>query len=252
MQITICPPAKAHDWEPYDAHAHYRTHNRPSSEAGVDFTDYARSMHTLRTKPRHAGRKPAPWAFCDETLRELLIVFLEHRFYVKPAPGDDLGTRLEKIDAAAKAQAEPTAARLRKYVCAYRDADAVQVQNYDTRLLMTQRGHAQLCAALVYLYFRVGFTSRDCADALGLKPPHCRQILARLALMYDRFLAPDSPDRGLPVLRGHAARVRLGNRTRIRAGVGEMYSVRRRLKKISTPLHFPHAGKPVARCNGQG
>ena len=126
------------------------------------------------------------------------------------------------------------------------------MQNYDTRLLMTQRGHCQLVASLVYLYYRVGFTSRDCADALSLKPPHCRAILSRLAIMYDRFLAPHAPDRGLPVLRGHAARVRLGNRTRIRAGVGELYSVRRRLKKINAPLSFPHAGKPVGERKQTG
>ena len=240
----------AHDYEPYDLHQHYRTHHRPSAEAGVDFTDYARSMHTTHTKPRHAGRKPAPWAFCDTTLRELLLTYLEHRFYLRPTPGDDLSARLEKIEAAAKAQYAPTAARLQKYVRAYRDADAVQLQNHDTRLVMTQRGIAQIIAALVYLYFRVGFTSSDCADALGLKPPHCRQILARLGLMYERFLAPHSPDRGLPVLRGHAARARLATRHRIVPGVGEMYSVRRRLKKISTPLSFPRAGDHRKRGRG--
>ena len=45
---------------------------------------------------------------------------------------------------------------------------------------MTQRGHAELIAALVYLYYRMGYTSVDCAEALTLKPPHCRQILSRL------------------------------------------------------------------------
>ena len=242
----------AHDYEPYDAHQHYRTHRRPSAEAGVDFTDYARSMHTTHSKPRHAGRKPAPWAFCDTTLRELLLTYLEHRFYLRPEPGDSLDTRLERIEAAAKAQYALTAARLQKYVRAYRDADAVQVQNHDTRLVMTQRGHAEIIAALVYLYYRVGFTSADCADALGLKPPHVRQILARMAHTWERFVAPHAPDRGLPVLRGHAAPARLANRTRIVRGVGELYSVRRRLKKISTPLSFPHAGKPVGERNGQG
>src|SRR2546425_13355781 len=77
-------------------------------------------------------------------------------------------------------------------------------------------------------------------------------ILARMAHTWKRFVAPDSPDRGLPVLRGHAARARLANRTRMVPGVGELYSVRRRLKKISTPLSFPHAGKPVGARNGQG
>ncbi len=69
--------------------------------------------------------------------------------------------------------------------------------------------------------------------------------------MYDRFLAPHAPDRGLPVLRGHAARVRLGNRTRIRAGVGELYQVRQRLRRVETPLKL--GGRtPAERRNGQG
>ena len=89
-------------------------------------------------------------------------------------------------------------------------------------------------------------------EFLSLKPPHVRQILARLAHTWERFVAPYAPDRGLPVLRGHAARARLATRHRIVPGVGEMYSVRRRLKKISTPLSFPRAGKPVGERNRQG
>ena len=255
MQITICPPAKAHDWEPYDAHQHYRTHHRTSAQAGLDYVEYSNRCHTLCTKQAHGLRDPAPWAMCDETLRETLLVFLERRFNVRPATGDDTDARLARIEAAAKKQEAPTAARLQKYVRTYNERNGATVglhlQNEDTSLLLTQRGHAKLVAALVYLYFRLGFTSADCADALGLKPPHVRQILARMAHTWKRFVATDAPDRGLPVLRGHAARARLASRTRIRAGVGEMYSVRRRLKKISTPLGFPHAGKPAGERNGQ-
>ena len=252
--VQICPPAYDPALE-YDAHAF--AHRRPtavSAESGIDFSDYRR-CHTLHTKERRARRNPAPWAFCDETLRELLLVFLEHRFYIRPAPGDALDTRLERIEAAAKRIGAREQARLRKYLKAYEHAPrrvGVQLLNTDTQVALTQRGIAQIIAALCYLYFRLGYASTDCADALGLKPPHCRQILARMAHTWNRFVATDAPDRGLPVLRGHAARARLANRTRIVPGVGELYSVRRRLKKISTPLSFPHAGKPVGARNGQG
>ena len=45
---------------------------------------------------------------------------------------------------------------------------------------------------------------------------------------------------------------RLASRTRIRAGVGELYQVRQRLHCVEKPLSFPHAGKPVGERNGQG
>ena len=251
MQITICPPAHDPALE-YDAHAFaHRRPNAVSAESGIDFSDYRR-CHTLHTKERRARRNPAPWAMHDETLRELLLVFLEHRFYIRPAPGDDLGARLERIEAAAKAVGAREQVRLRKYLKAYEHAPrrvGVQLLNTDTQVALTQRGIAQIIAALCYLYFRLGYASTDCADALGLKPPHCRQMLARLAHTWERFVAPHAPDRGLPVLRGHAARARLGNRTRYRAGVGEKYEVRQRLYRVSAPLKLG-GRKPVARRNG--
>ena len=250
---SICPPAHDPALE-YDAHAFaHRRPNAVSAESGIDFSDYRR-CHTLHTKERRARRNPAPWAMHDETLRELLLVFLEHRFYIRPEPGDAQDTRLEHIEAAAKAVGAREQVRLRKYLKAYEHAPrrvGVQLLNTDTQVALTQRGIAQIIAALCYLYFRLGYASTDCAEVLSLKPPHVRQMLARLAHTWERFVAPHAPDRGLPVLRGHAARARLGNRTRYRAGVGEKYEVRQRLYRVSAPLKLG-GRKPVARRNGLG
>src|SRR2546426_1186872 len=127
---------------------------------------------------------------------------------------------------------------------------------------LTARTKSYYGAALVYLYWRLGFTSVDCADVLRLKPPHVRQLLLRLSLTWERYLAPDAPKRGMrgrraftpeqraaardywtPERRALQSRrmARLASRTRIRPGVGELYQVRQRLKKITAPLRFPRA-----------
>ncbi len=56
----------------------------------------------------------------------------------------------------------------------------IQIQNVDTDLVLTDKGHAEMIAAVVYLYYRLGWNSVTVAEELGLKSPHVRQILARL------------------------------------------------------------------------
>ena len=56
----------------------------------------------------------------------------------------------------------------------------IQIQNIDTDLVLTDKGHAEVIAAVVYLYYRLGWDSVTIAEELGLKSPHIRQVLARL------------------------------------------------------------------------
>src|SRR5437879_10239799 len=74
LQITICPPAEQTVF--FDEHAFQHPARRTSAEAGQDYTEFHTRSHTLYMKEVHGGRKPAPWAFCDATLRELLLVHL--------------------------------------------------------------------------------------------------------------------------------------------------------------------------------
>lgn len=55
-----------------------------------------------------------------------------------------------------------------------------QIQNLDTDLVLTERGHGSVIAAIVYLYYRMGWDSVEVAEYLTLKPPHIRQVLSRL------------------------------------------------------------------------
>ena len=56
----------------------------------------------------------------------------------------------------------------------------IQIQNVDTDIVLTERGHAEVIAAIVYLYYRLGWDSVTAATQLKLKSPHVRQVLARL------------------------------------------------------------------------
>ena len=55
-----------------------------------------------------------------------------------------------------------------------------QIQILDTDLVLTQRGHAEVIVAVVYLFYRMGWDSVEVAEHLSLKPPHIRQVLARM------------------------------------------------------------------------
>ncbi len=55
-----------------------------------------------------------------------------------------------------------------------------QIQILDTDLVLTQRGHAEVIVAVVYLFYRMGWDSVEVAEHLSLKSPHVRQVLARL------------------------------------------------------------------------
>lgn len=56
----------------------------------------------------------------------------------------------------------------------------IQIQNIDTDLVLTDKGHAEIIVAIVYLYYRLGWDSVTVAEELGLKSPHVRQVLKRL------------------------------------------------------------------------
>src|SRR3989442_12838354 len=77
LQITICPPHYDKELE-YDQCAFaYRRAVAVSAKSSISFSDYSNGMHTLHLAQRnraHGGRNPAPWASCDATLRELLLV----------------------------------------------------------------------------------------------------------------------------------------------------------------------------------
>jgi hypothetical protein len=56
----------------------------------------------------------------------------------------------------------------------------IEIEGIDTYLRYTHNGGADVLAAIVYLYYRVGMDSVGVGAQLHLKPPHVRQLLWRL------------------------------------------------------------------------
>lgn len=211
-----------------------------SADSGLAFSDFER-MHVHRRERTAERRLCTPkWALFDPWLQELLVTYLEQRFYLE---ADRNATLIERRNAAAAA-AERSAPAKQKWMheqirnykgiaelglfrdpktgelvnltddevldrCAdqckgqqvmYADFGRawlskkslhdleIQIQNVDTDLVLTARGHAEMIGAVVYLFYRLGWDSVGVAEQLGLKPPHVRQVLARLHATWEETL----------------------------------------------------------------
>jgi hypothetical protein len=199
---------------------------------GIAFGDF-QNMHVARRENVQERRLCTPkWAVRDEWLRELLVVYLEERFYVRGSQLLTLGERLQRARDAAIADAPKKREHVHRMVhdqavlARTRNADMtdekayqtwaemhdgqqtfdpsyarewiakkrlydldIQIQNLDTDLCLTARGHAEVIASIVYLYYRLGWDSVAVAEQLQLKPPHVRQVLARLHATWTDSLA---------------------------------------------------------------
>lgn len=205
-----------------------------SGETGIAFSDFAR-MHVQRRAKVQERRLPTPkWALRDEWLRELLVVYLEERFYVTPVPETSLQARLKVARLAALSYAPRKRQLLDNMLDYYyklatigntdmSDEEAIEtfttlkyfggqyplnadiargklaerslhnleieIQNIDTDLVLTDKGHAEVIASLVYLYYRLGWDSVTVAEQLGLKSPHVRIVLYRLHATWRKHLS---------------------------------------------------------------
>jgi hypothetical protein len=192
-------------------------------------------MHTLRRARVQERRLPTPkWAIRDEWLRLLLVVYLEERFYCRPAPDLDLTVRLDLARKSALYYAPRKRELLDQWIDDYHTITQtqlhefsddeileaflglreikgqlpidvslardyltnkklhnleIQIQNIDTDLVLTDKGHAEVIVSVVYLYYRLGWDSVTIAEELGLKSPHVRQVLARLHGTWEQSLS---------------------------------------------------------------
>lgn len=180
-------------------------------------------MHIQRREKALERRLPTPkWAVNDAWLSQLLVVYLEERFYVRRDTQQSLPERLAKARAAADRYAPRKRELLKAWVELYHKLSTagltlddeecvrifaeindgqlpisagvardylnskklqdleIQIQNIDTDIVLTERGHATVIASIVYQYYRLGWHSVQVATNLGLKSPHVRQVLARL------------------------------------------------------------------------
>lgn len=201
---------------------------------GISFGDLM-SMHVSRRERMQERRLPTPkWAVRNDWLQQLIVTYLEERFYVKGNANLTLLERLQVAKAAAeyycpqkrllleawledyhslcvngrqdlndeeaialfaglrchKGQLPLDATVAREFLSRKKIRDLeIQIQNIDTDIVLTERGHAEVIAAIVYLYYRLGWDSVTVAEQLALKSPHIRQVLARLHATWNHSLS---------------------------------------------------------------
>jgi hypothetical protein len=214
MKITICPPA--HSNLKFDEYQ-FNKLTMPVSKANFDADGNAYTLKAVAFEDRlsitshklNASRRhPIPiWATNDSLLRSLLILFTERRAFIGSGrrvvewPNGDGRARLD----AAQQHLEQSIPRLEaamKKACGefVRCADphrkaqlAKAISGWDTQLMLIKRpgGLAGTVLRIVYNYFRQGQSSAECAEALHLKPTHCRQLLRRLHLCWAKIQKMD-------------------------------------------------------------
>jgi hypothetical protein len=197
MTVTVCPAASAHDLladepifhRPALAVSAHFTAGGECVSTGISFDDY----HGMRSMSRgNFKRRKAPPTWSDDQLQEILCVALEVRAGIYEAPKSL--SRLQRIEAAhqrllARRDGLLNALdvlcerfmELRAVGLPTKDVEA-QIEMYDAQLLMLPRLPAILCA-VVYLSFRLGFTSTQVAHQLRVTPVFVRQVLFRIRVI---------------------------------------------------------------------
>jgi len=175
-----------------------------SQTTKISFEDYGR-MSTHLHKPSGERRLPTPeWAANDLLLRNLLVVFIESRARVVPAPELSLLERLARAQRAIalqRSQKDKVLTRLCKRLVDLKNqgvpseeirALEIEIENLDTFLRTTRvAGGADIVAAIVYLYYRALLDSVGVAAQLGIKPPHVRHTLWKLDKIWKaKFVRP--------------------------------------------------------------
>jgi hypothetical protein len=187
--VVLCPPFGQSDR--FDQHQ-FQNCGRFMRNVRLDFRE-AQRMHILRaggTKPKR--RTPTPeWSTRAELTKKVIVTYLENRLFLDDCSGS-LPERLARFRAKAESGLSEKCARLRRWIDEYRELARSpqtktaelnrlerQISNMDTEIFVSAK-LPEVVASTVYLYYRLGFDSCSVAESLGLKPPQCRQILARL------------------------------------------------------------------------
>jgi hypothetical protein len=170
---------------------------------GISFDDY-HSMHLEKKKVEAQRRLETPaWAMNDLMLRDVIVRFMEMRANFRRA---QLGTPQERLARAIKRQLfhkprlEEIITKLaREYVTLKKAGNPARlnklgqlIESIDTEIRFLGKEHT-LALGVIYRYYRCGEDSVAVGNALGIKPPHVRQLLWRINKAANKpplFVAP--------------------------------------------------------------
>jgi hypothetical protein len=161
-----------------------------STSTHISFSDYGR-MHVYRHNVQQDRRLETPaWANNDVELREAVLKFCEKRLYLvhkSEIPELTHQERLVRIRETEQIHLNRWRKILGKLRQRYKTEPETtkpsldtEIQNADTQCCLLKRGNVAVVLAVIHFYYRLGWNSVAVAQELRLKPPHVRQILARL------------------------------------------------------------------------
>jgi hypothetical protein len=179
-----------------------------SKESGIAYTDFDR-MHVLRRETHGDRHTLLPeWSQDDLKMREVVLRFLESRFYINNHEGTN-EERLARVQDRALAYLPMAESSLKNMLTEYNEAAcsgasstdlgkrSIQIQNLDAQICMIRRGIAGVVSSFAYYHFRLLDNSVQVAEKLGVKPPmvriwaHRMQLIARE--VFDGVKRPAKP-----------------------------------------------------------
>lgn len=158
---------------------------------GLAFSDTERMQTSRHTTGRH---QPTPeWVFSDRELAAVVLRFLEIRAGLwRKQPG----SKKQRLASVVELLKERTAAQIKSLdvlcsqfvTCTDEERRRLlesEIANLDTQIRIAKE--PWLIAECVRIYHRERADSKAVAARLRLRPPHVRQLLRRLNLLYARM-----------------------------------------------------------------
>jgi hypothetical protein len=192
--VTLCPPGEHRPDLCFDQTLFAGRRPLNLAAVGLDYAGLEKCSIRRISNLKLGRQRPTPdWAYNDLKFREVVVRYLECRYYQRDCSGD-LKTRLYRCTVEAKRQASLLKKRLEdyfeKYTALCRDdksnAKARKelkrtIQAADSELAFHLRA-PELTAAILYMSVRQGLDSPSIAETIGLSPVAIRQIIHRACL----------------------------------------------------------------------
>jgi len=178
----------------YDAHQFFDRPHFLNKDSGLAYSDVKSNMRVERMGFGPERRLPTPgWALRDDLTREVLVAYLEERLRLRHR-GGALVERMERCREAAKKHLPRLTTARDRLIEEYRRCVSenpsneqrlrwleIEICGKDSEAWVAERGDAEIVASILYLFHRLRWNSVSIAEELGMKPPHVRQILFRVA-----------------------------------------------------------------------
>jgi hypothetical protein len=158
---------------------------------GISYDDY-KGMSLMKRKAVTERRLPTPeWALNDTKLRDVMVAFIETRAGFRKLQNGTPQVRLSNANKrrlANKPRLVETLTKLCRDYAALKKSGkdperlkqlGIEIESFDTQLRFLGK-EDEMVAGVVYRYYRLKDNSVEVAAALGMKPPHVRQVLWRL------------------------------------------------------------------------